>query len=104
VLACGAVTFLLRVLPIRFWKPGAGRANSRYKPLLGILQAIGPAAITALLVVSLWPARGTPVQAHTLLAIVLGLAVVAGAKKMIGGIAFPALFGAIAYGLCLQWG
>ncbi|AYH43907.1 AzlD domain-containing protein [Azoarcus sp. DN11] len=97
-IACGIVTFLLRLVPMWTWVPG--KESTRVEQ--GVLNAIGPAAITALLVVSLWPGGDNGLHLPTLSAMVVGLATVMGAKRVIGGVALPTLFGAIAYGACLR--
>lgn len=97
----GAGTFLLRFLPI--WRarrnPGTRSASPR---LRAFLQGIGPAAMTALLVVSLWPmARGNDHAAQGLITMA-ALTIIYLAKRWLGGIAFPTLMGALGYGLMMH--
>ena len=55
ILLCGAGTFLLRLLPMR-WMQRSQQGGQTLPPrLMGALQALGPAAIGALLVAALWP-------------------------------------------------
>jgi len=92
----GLGTYLFRLLPF-LWSRSAGQGNS---PVVRrTLAAIGPAAIIALIVVSLWP---NTAHMPTLLATLAGVAAVAAAKRWGGGIAWPTLAGAVAYGLCLR--
>lgn len=97
VVLCGAGTFLLRFLPI--WqarrKPHTTHTSRR---LRAFLQGIGPAAITALLVVSLWPVQKRDEPLGQIMATVMALAVIYGIKRWRGGIAGPTLAGALVYG------
>ena len=96
IAVCAAGTFLLRLIPITLYGQrdaltGDGGVTRRF------LQAIGPAAIAALLVVSLWPtvadANMTGVAGTG-----AGVAVVVMAKRLAGGLALPTLLGAAVYG------
>lgn len=102
VLLCGAGTFLLRFLPM--WQT---RRKSGTSVLPGrlhhLLQGIGPAAITALLVVSLWPSFVTNYHLDTALGTGLALLSILVIKRLSGGIAAPTLAGAIIYGLFMHW-
>ena len=102
VLLCGAGTFLLRFLPM--WQT---RRKSGTPVLPGrlhhLLQGIGPAAITALLVVSLWPSLVTNFHPKTALGTGLALLSILVIKRLSGGIAAPTLAGAIIYGLFMHW-
>lgn len=101
IVLCGAGTFLLRFLPL--WrnrrKPRGAAAPG---PVQGFLQGIGPAAVSALLTVSLWPmvvnGPGVTSAAATLLALVAMYLV----KKKMGGIAGPTLVGAAVYGALMH--
>lgn len=102
VLLCGAGTFLLRFLPM--WQT---RRKSGTSVLPGrlhhLLQGIGPAAITALLVVSLWSSFVTNYHLETALGTGLALLSILVIKRLSGGIAAPTLAGAIIYGLFMHW-
>lgn len=101
VVLCGAGTFLLRLLPI--WqarrRPRASAASGR---LRAFLQGIGPAAITALLVVSLWPALKSNEPTLRAMITVLALAIIYAIKRWRGGIAGPTLAGAFVYGILMH--
>ncbi|XOZ32772.1 AzlD domain-containing protein [Halomonadaceae bacterium KBTZ08] len=95
VLLAGAMTFLLRWLPFRF-------QGSDRKPLPIVaqkcLRAIGPAAITALLTVSLLPMVATAPFGRKGLAACVALLCMALAKRSLGGVAIPTLLGALVFG------
>lgn len=101
ILLSGAGTFLLRFLPV--WKarrkPETTPTTSR---LRAFLQGIGPAAMTALLVVSLWPMLRTGGQVWQTLAVFAALAVIFATKRLFSGIALPTLTGALTYGLLMH--
>ncbi|MDH5859123.1 branched-chain amino acid transport [Lampropedia aestuarii] len=96
---CGIGTFLLRWLPL--WQ---ARKNQRSAPNAARLQkwltGVGPAAIAALLTVSLWGQLSTDARPGRVAMLVIALACTAITRRMAGGgIALPTLVGAIAYGL-----
>lgn len=102
IILSGAGTFLLRYLPI--WqarrKPRTAPASGR---LRAFLQGIGPAAMTALLVVSLWAmVRGNEPTGQALV-VFAALAVIYVMKRRFGGIALPTLSGALAYGILMHF-
>lgn len=102
ILLSGIGTFLLRFLPI--WqtrrKP---KASSRSGRLQGFLQGIGPAAMTALLTVSLWPMlKGTENSGQGLI-VCAALAVIFITKRLFSGIALPTLIGALTYGILMHF-
>ncbi|WP_043528173.1 AzlD domain-containing protein [Litchfieldella xinjiangensis] len=102
VLLCGLGTFLLRWLPV--WH--ARRERQQRPPpvvLQRLLRAIGPAAITSLLVVSLWPIVTQPENGAPILAVGLALLVMVIVKRFKGGIALPTLLGAATYGGALHF-
>ncbi len=87
-----------RLLPL-YWRPLASGSRNT-KGVQRLLDALGPAAITALLVVSLWPAwRGDGSAAASAAA---GLVAVALAHRWRGGLAWPTLAGVVGYGL-VRW-
>lgn len=96
---CGAGTFLLRWLPL--WRArrhrhtgGAGVTLQKW------LEGVGPAAIAALLVVSIWELIAEEARAGRVAMVVLALVCTAVARRLCrGGIAVPTLAGALAYGL-----
>ena len=99
IVLCGVGTFLLRFLPI--WQARQTTGGARTTPWVQrLLQGIGPAAIMALLVISLWSGIAGP-GAHIsrILCAFAALATIAGLKKRFGGIALPTLAGALVYGL-----
>lgn len=102
IVLSGAGTFLLRFLPI--WRARRGPGTRSASPRLrAFLQGIGPAAMTALLVVSLWPmVRGNDHAAQGLIT-VAALTTIYLTKRWLGGIAFPTLLGAVCYGLLMHW-
>lgn len=70
IACCGLGTFLLRYLPLRQRMTG-GRRHPLWN---GFLQAVGPAAITALVVVSLWGMTGKEWADAKNVAILVGVA------------------------------
>lgn len=99
VLLSGLGTFALRWLPL--WRarcqPGEALASHRMRRWL---SGVGPAAIVALLVVSLWGGLQADPRWGRILATVLALAVVAIVHRLRrGGVALPTLLGALVYGL-----
>lgn len=101
IILSGAGTFLLRLLPI--WqsrrKPQATASSGR---LRAFLRGIGPAAMTALLVVSLWPMVGGDAQAGQALVTLAALTIIFIVKRWFSGIALPTLTGALVYGLLMH--
>lgn len=101
IILSGAGTFLLRLLPI--WrarrKPQTTASSGR---LRAFLQGIGPAAMTALLVVSLWPMVRHDAQSGQALVTLAALTVIFLVKKWFSGIALPTLTGALVYGLLMH--
>lgn len=100
ILICGIGTYLLRWLPLR-WQQGG--AYERLHPRLRLaLAALGPAAIVALLIASLWPSitHGT---LSAQLVLTGALAAIALTRALCGGIALPTLGGVLVYGLGQWW-
>ncbi len=103
---CGVGTALMRILPMA----GTARRRSQARessPSTGLrgwlqrlIEAIGPAAIVALLLANLWPPGGLwPAWGPRATATLAGLAAVAAIKLTRGGLALPTLVGAAAYAL-----
>lgn len=98
VVLCGAGTFLLRLLPI--WRARRRpKKTVTSKRLRAFLQGIGPAAITALLAVSLWPTVTESQGLRQIITTVAALTVIYAVKRWRDGIAGPTLAGALTYGL-----
>ena len=72
------------------------------RALRRMLEALGPAAIAALLVVSLWPYVGRGAGTLGAASALAGLAGVALARGWWGGLALPTLFGVVCHGL-VRW-
>lgn len=96
ILFCGVATFLLRWIPI--WQSQTQKALHVPPLLRRILEAIGPAAITALLVISLVPLLTSKNEEDW--SLVVALAVTWIYKRWRDGIAGPTLMGALTYGIC----
>lgn len=109
VVACGLATYLMRVLPL--WRRSRRQGSDSGEPahasggLIALatrfVQGIGAAAIAALLVASLWPGPAARAAGAlgTWLPMAVGLAAVALLHRRPGGLAWPTLGGALAYGL-----
>jgi branched-subunit amino acid transport protein len=95
---CGVLTFLMRWLPLRH--PPQRSRSARGRAVWSMLSALGPAAITALLVVSVWPSAEQLGDAPTWMALGAGLGTVWLVKRFAGGIALPTLLAALVYGAC----
>lgn len=102
ILLSGAGTFLLRFLPIWRSRRKSGRASASPR-LRAFLQGIGPAAMTALLVVSLWPmVQGSDRGVQGVITLV-ALTVIYLIKRWQSGIALPTLTGALTYGVLIHF-
>lgn len=102
ILLSGVGTFLLRFLPI--WqarRKAAGTASTSAR-LRAFLQGVGPAAMTALLVVSLWPMLQANTHAAQSLVTLIALTVITLTKRWLSGIALPTLTGALTYGFLMH--
>ncbi|VFR46987.1 hypothetical protein BER2_3403 [plant metagenome] len=102
VALCGAGTFLLRLLPLwqaRRRRDVAATDTLRQRRLAGI----GPAAIAALLAVSVWGEVGDAPSWTAGLRLAAAFLVVWAVKRWRSGTALPTLMGALAYGLMAQW-
>lgn len=99
LLLCGAATFLLRWLPL--WQARRrGRTARAASPLVQRwLAGVGPAAIAALLAVSISGLLGAEPELGRMASIALALVVICVARMAAGGIALPTLAGALAYAL-----
>ncbi|NYT60900.1 AzlD domain-containing protein [Alcaligenaceae bacterium] len=94
----GAGTFLIRLLPMLWQEKGVKSAWSR-GGLRNALDAIGPAAIVALLVVSFWGMVASQPSVQNMLPIIVGLLGVVLGKRLLGSIAWATLSGVLAYGV-----
>ncbi|WP_077530014.1 AzlD domain-containing protein [Vreelandella utahensis] len=96
ILLAGLITFLLRWLPFRY----QGDERKPLPPTLQkVLLAIGPAAIAALLTVSLVPMVSTSPLGTKGLGACAALLSIALYKRYFGGIALPTLLGALVFGV-----
>ncbi len=102
ILVCGAGTFLLRLLPMRWLQRSQQGGRTLSPRLMGALQALGPAAIGALLVAALWPQWSWGEPFWQLARLLLAIAAILLARRLAGGIAMPTLVGVLAFGL-LSW-
>lgn len=102
VALCGIGTFLLRYLPIRWLerRRGAGR-QVRTAGLQRFLGATGPAAIVALLVVSVLP-LATPSPGRAL-AVLLALAALVLVRRQGGSLGLAVITSAGLYGALMHW-
>ena len=103
ILLCGAGTFLQRWLPFfrarRRAQSGRGSESMRLW-----LSGVGPAAVAALLVISVIGILGAQPNAPRMLTVFAALACVAVVHRLAGGgIALPTLSGAIVYGALTQF-
>jgi len=109
VIACGAGTFLLRWLPIwhlrrRQTVPDAGQtARHGRARVQRFLAGIGPAALSALLLVSVWPFFRDASQPPRLFAAAAALIVVYVGKRLTRSVAGSTLAGALTYGALMHW-
>lgn len=92
----GVGTLLIRVLPMMWQGKIPGGRHDR--ALRKALNAVGPAAITALLLVSIWGMVALENVAQTGLPIVVGLIGVALGSKYLGSIAWATIAGVLSYG------
>ncbi|MFC3340377.1 AzlD domain-containing protein [Paracandidimonas soli] len=105
IVLCGAGTFLLRFVPLwrsRSRQQATDAAPDRPSALHRFFQGIGPAAITALLLVSLWPFFVASGSWQKALSAGLALLVIYIGKRLTHGLAGPTLLGAGAYGLLMH--
>jgi branched-subunit amino acid transport protein AzlD len=100
ILACGIGTFLLRWLPFRHARR-QHRAESAGSNRMGRwLAGVGPAAISALLMVSVWGVIAPAFAPSQLSRTALALAVVVLVRLVArGGVVLPTLCGALVYGV-----
>lgn len=95
-LACGIGTLTTRLWPM-YWHSKGG-AESLSPTLSRALAGLGPAAISALIVASLWSevAVAQPWLPAARIAAALGSIVLV--RKLVGGAAWPTLAGVLVYG------
>ncbi|MCX5591941.1 hypothetical protein [Alcaligenes endophyticus] len=98
----GLGTYLIRVLPMKWHERGQQQHSDKAHStrLIPVLQAIGPAAIVALLCISLAGLLTPPSWLSDSLCVALGLLGVMVGHRL-GGIAIGTLLGVLTYGLSL---
>lgn len=96
----GAGTFLIRLLPMIWQQKASGSARISGR-MRRALDAVGPSAIVALLVVSFAGLIAPQALAQTSLPLVAGLLGVMLGKWLLGSIAWATLAGVAAYGAAL---
>ncbi|MBP6019811.1 MAG: AzlD domain-containing protein [Burkholderiaceae bacterium] len=102
VILCGAGTFLLRFLPI--WQNRRKvKSSTTSGAMQRFLQGIGPAAISALLAISLWSIVKDGQGIAPIVAAGLALLSIFLVKQKLGGIGGPTLAGAVVYGLLMHF-
>lgn len=93
IVVCGVGTFLLRLIPL--WK------EPNHAPEKGFVHqlssAIGPAAVTSLLVAMLWPIISVGEFQRSVM-MLQGMLATWAVQRLWGGIALPTLCGATVYG------
>jgi len=107
IIACGVGTFLLRCFPIwrarnRAQSPRPSRPHRRHTRAQRFFAGIGPAALTALLLVSLWPFFRDFSHAPRLVSASIALIVIVVVKRLTRGLAAPTLLGAAVYGALMH--
>jgi len=96
----GVGTFLVRFLPMAWHMRNSARRQPRGAWRRG-MDAIGPAAIVALLTVSLWGLVNGAAPMRSMLAVAAGLLGVWLGRRYVGSIAWATLAGVLAYGAML---
>ena len=95
-LVCGIATFGTRLLPMLWHSKGGADA---LPPRLRLaLSALGPAAISALIVASLWSQVAVPQPWLPALRILLALSSIVLVRRLVGGSALPTLAGVLVFG------
>ncbi|MFM2484540.1 AzlD domain-containing protein [Celerinatantimonas yamalensis] len=95
-------TYLLRYLPMRH----AFRRHQSQAEMNGLtrfLIALGPSAITVLLVASLWPMLRDSGQWHNVIEISVAIVAIIRVKRRWGGIALPTFSGVGVFALVAYW-
>lgn len=95
-LACALGTLAARLGPMYWHSKGGAEALS--PALRRALAGLGPAAIGALIVASLWPQAVVAQPWLPVARILLALASVAWVRRWVGGTAWPTLAGVLVYG------
>ncbi|MDO5653788.1 MAG: AzlD domain-containing protein [Brachymonas sp.] len=95
-LACGIGTFATRLWPM-LWHSKGG-AESLPPRLRQALAGLGPAAIGALIVASLWSQVAVAQPLLPAARILAALAAIALVRKLAGGTALPTLAGVLVFG------
>lgn len=100
IAACSLGTLAIRLWPMLWHKKNGPDALG--PRMHRVLSALGPAAIAALLVASLWPQVAVAQPLWPVLRLLAALAAIVLARRLGGGVAMPTLAGVLVYGL-LQW-
>lgn len=103
VILCGAGTFLLRFLPIWQNRRKKVKSSATSGAMQRFLQGIGPAAISALLAISLWSMVKGGQGIAPIVTIGLALLSIFLVKQKFGGIGGPTLAGAVVYGFLMHF-
>lgn len=96
-LACAVGTCITRLWPM-YWHSKGGAENLS-PALRRALAELGPAAIGALIVASLWPQVAVAQPLLPALRILAALAAIVLVRKLTGGSAWPTLAGVLVFGL-----
>lgn len=96
-LACAIGTFALRLCPLLWHSKGGAEALP--PRLRRALAALGPTAIGALIVSSLWPQVAVAQPLIPALRLLASIAAILLVRKVVGGTALPTLAGVFVYGL-----
>ncbi len=96
-LACAVVTFATRLWPMLWHSKGGAEALS--PGLRRALAALGPSAIGALIVASLWPQVAVAQPLVPTLRILAAIAAIVLVRRCAGGTALPTLAGVLVFGL-----
>lgn len=100
VALAGVGTFLIRFLPLHWQAKGGAKRLSKGR-LRQALEAVGPSAIVALLIASLWSMVDVSSFTADTVPVAAGLGGVLLGKRYLRSIAWATLVGVLAYGLTI---
>ena len=100
-MACGIGTFATRLWPMLWLSKGG--ANALSPRLRRALAALGPSAIGALIVSSLWPQVAVAQPVLPAVRIALAIAAILLTRKLVGGTALPTVAGVLVFGALQYW-